>query len=203
MSITLALESAIAGGSISLLSGVDEIDFWIGTSDVSKAEDLLINIDALLCRNDLSPRDIDLIAVSAGPGSFTGIRIGIATALGLRSGLQVLMSNVSALEAIAALSQHENMIVAVPMGRNSVCTQHFTQRKAAGEPHTIDGSKFVEIVRQDIESKYVMHEKLYSAYLRFAHVTDFGSDVAKAVGLFAIKNPNLVTEPLFVSKSAR
>lgn len=200
MKITLAFESAVAGGSISLLRGLDELDFWIGSSDVSKAEDLLINSDALLSRNDLSRRDIRLVVVSAGPGSFTGIRIGVATALGLTKGLGVSMASVSALEAIAAATEDENIIVAVPMGRNSVCVQEFSQARATHEPHTVGMDRFVETVRQSLQKKYIVHEKLYTTDMRLGHVTNFGSNVAKAVGLFAVKNPGISVAPLFLSK---
>ena len=203
MSITLAFESAIAGGSISLLDGVVEIDHWIGASDVSKAEDLLINIDKLLSNNILSRRDIDLIAVSAGPGSFTGIRIGIATAMGLKNGLDVSMASVSALEALAATSSHKDAIIAVPMGRNSVCVQKFTEGKADQPPYTLDHEQFEQIVRENKQNQYIVHEKLYISDVELSHVTNFGLNVAFAVGLFAIKNPNLTTAPLFISKATQ
>jgi tRNA threonylcarbamoyl adenosine modification protein YeaZ len=203
MNITLAFESAIAGGSISLLNGVDEIDHWIGASDVSKAEDLLINIDALLRNNDLSRRDIDLIAVSAGPGSFTGIRIGMATALGLKNGLGVSMTSVSALEAMSATSSRKDAIIVVPMGRNSVCVQKFTEVKTDQPPKAIDCDRFIEMVHQDSQNTYIVHEKLFTSDVELSHVANFGSNVAFAVGLFAIKNPNLTTAPLFISKAAQ
>lgn len=203
MNITLALESAIAGGSISLLDGDDEIGHWVGTSDVSKAEDLLINIDTLLSKNNLLCHDIKLIAVSAGPGSFTGIRIGLATALGLKSGLGVSMTSVSALDSIAAISMVENIIAAVPMGRNSVCVQQFEHGKSVSEPRTIENNKLVGIIRRDTQNKYIVHEKLYTPELQIPHVINCGANVAKAVGGFAIKNPNSNIAPLFISKASQ
>ncbi len=202
MSITLALESAIAGGSISLLDGGDEIDNWIGSTDVSKAEDLLVNIDKLLINNRVSRLDVRRIAVSAGPGSFTGIRIGLATALGLKNGLGVAMTTVSALEAIAATATCENMIVAIPMGRNSVCLQQFIKVNG-GQPYTLENERFVELVRHDNQDKYIVHEKLYSAEIQLPKVSNFGSNVAKAVGSYAIDNPDINVEPLFISKAAQ
>ena len=94
--ITLAIESAIRGGSVSLIGDGVEIANWIGSADVSKAEDLLADIDLMLGANGLTIHDVGHVAVSAGPGSFTGIRIGIATALGLETGLGIPMSSISA-----------------------------------------------------------------------------------------------------------
>jgi len=115
--VTLAVESAICGGSISLIRAGSEIANWVGSANVSKAEDLLVNIDAMLTSTNIAASDIDLIAVSAGPGSFTGIRIGIATALGLKAGLGIEMSSESALKAMAFTQPDVGCIVAaLPVG---------------------------------------------------------------------------------------
>lgn len=200
MSITLALESAIAGGSVSLLDGNDEIARWIGASDVSKAEDLLLSIDALLSKNRLSSRDIGLIAVSAGPGSFTGIRIGLATAFGLKDGLGIGMRSVPALTAIAAAAANVAVSVAIPTGRNSVCLQQFAETSAC-PAYALDHERFVELVRRNDQNKYVVHERLYSSELQLPNIANFGSNVAKALGTYAINNPNVSVEPLFISKA--
>lgn len=56
---------------------------------------LLREIDALLVRLDAKPRDLGSLVCSAGPGSFTGIRIGLATCLGLAEGLDLPAAAVS------------------------------------------------------------------------------------------------------------
>lgn len=203
MTITLALESAIAGGSVSLLDGERELDHWIGRADVSRAEDLLLNIDALLGNHGLTAHDLDLLAVSAGPGSFTGIRIGIATALGLKSGLQVPTATVSALDAIAAASAGEKITVAVPLGRNFVCVQEFAYARAEGVPVAVDFERFIKMVEQNPNDRYVAHEKLCSDGFRPANVVNFGANVAKAVGSFAVSNPDAAARPMFISKAAK
>jgi len=62
---------------------------------------LLPLIDGLLSRLGLAAADIELIACSLGPGSFTGIRIGLATALGISAGTGVPVVGVSTLDALA------------------------------------------------------------------------------------------------------
>ena len=88
-SVVLAIESAICGGSISVLKNGHEMANWIGTSNVSKAEDLLVSIDEILVTADISRHDINHIAVSAGPGSFTGVRVGLSAVKGLAEGALV------------------------------------------------------------------------------------------------------------------
>lgn len=58
-------------------------------------------ISATLDEAGLSPRDIDVIAVGAGPGTFTGARVGVGTAKGFALGLGLDLHPVSTLEAIA------------------------------------------------------------------------------------------------------
>lgn len=69
---------------------------------VSRAVTLLEDIDALLRRASAHTADLDGLAVGIGPGSFTGIRIGLATARGLALGLDLRVAGVSTLDALAA-----------------------------------------------------------------------------------------------------
>lgn len=72
------------------------------TANMQTTEALLPAIELLLKNTATTMNDIDLIAVSAGPGSFTGVRIGVATAKGLALGRDIPCAPVSALEAMAA-----------------------------------------------------------------------------------------------------
>jgi tRNA threonylcarbamoyladenosine biosynthesis protein TsaB len=69
---------------------------------VSRASTLLADVDALLRQAGAHPRDIDALALGTGPGSFTGIRIGLAAARGLALALDVQAAGVSTLDALAA-----------------------------------------------------------------------------------------------------
>jgi tRNA threonylcarbamoyl adenosine modification protein YeaZ len=69
---------------------------------VSRASTLLGDVDALLRQAGAHPRDLDALAVGTGPGSFTGMRIGLAVARGLGLALGVPAAGVSTLDALAA-----------------------------------------------------------------------------------------------------
>jgi tRNA threonylcarbamoyladenosine biosynthesis protein TsaB len=69
---------------------------------VSRASTLLEDIDALLRQGGAHPSDLDALAVGIGPGSFTGVRVGLATARGLVVALGLQVAGVSTLVALAA-----------------------------------------------------------------------------------------------------
>jgi tRNA threonylcarbamoyladenosine biosynthesis protein TsaB len=68
----------------------------------SRAVTLLEDVDALLRQAGAQTRELEALAVGIGPGSFTGVRIGLSTARGLALALGVPVAGVSTLEALAA-----------------------------------------------------------------------------------------------------
>ena len=68
----------------------------------SRAVTLLEDVDALLRQAGKHTRDIDALAVGVGPGSFTGVRIGLSTARGLALALDIPVAGVSTLDALVA-----------------------------------------------------------------------------------------------------
>ena len=68
----------------------------------SRAVTLLEDVDALLRQGGAHPRDLDGLAIGIGPGSFTGVRIGLAVARGLALALDLPGAGVSTLAALAA-----------------------------------------------------------------------------------------------------
>ena len=80
--LLLALDTTTAAGSVALWrDGL--VEERAGDAARSHAERLPADLMALLGAHGLAPRDVERYAVAAGPGSFTGIRIGIATVQGL------------------------------------------------------------------------------------------------------------------------
>src|ERR687886_1601694 len=68
----------------------------------SRAVTLLEDVDALLRQGGVRADAIDALVVGIGPGSFTGVRVGLATARGLSLALGVTVAGVSTLDALAA-----------------------------------------------------------------------------------------------------
>ena len=95
--LTLAFDTATAVATSALVDG-DEV---LGER-VSRAQTLLEDVDALLRQAGSHPTDLDRLAVGIGPGSFTGVRIGLAVARGLALSLELPGVGVSTLAALAA-----------------------------------------------------------------------------------------------------
>ncbi len=93
----MAFDTATAVATSALVDG-DEV---LGER-VSRAQTLLEDVDALLRQAGAHPSDLDRLAVGLGPGSFTGVRIGLAAARGLGLSLDLPGSGVSTLAALAA-----------------------------------------------------------------------------------------------------
>lgn len=117
----LALETGIGGGSISLYRETSELAFIAGDKSVSRSEDIIFNIRSVLLQAELTLAEIDTLAISRGPGSFTGLRIGLATALGLMRSLEIPCVGVPLIDAIVAAHKSElPLTVVLPMGKYEV-----------------------------------------------------------------------------------
>ena len=81
--LILALDTTSAGGSVALARDGQLIDESVGDSRLTHGQRLPGELQSLLERHDLTTDAIDRYAVAAGPGSFTGLRVGIATMQGL------------------------------------------------------------------------------------------------------------------------
>lgn len=92
--------SAISAGCALLDNGKIIAEEFLNTSH-THSETLLPMISSMLKSAGAALRDVEKIAVSAGPGSFTGLRIGISTAKGLADAAHLPCVSVSTLEAIA------------------------------------------------------------------------------------------------------
>jgi tRNA threonylcarbamoyladenosine biosynthesis protein TsaB len=92
---------------------------------------LVPQISALLTKHNLAKSDIDAFAVASGPGSFTGLRVGLAAIKALAEILQKPIAAVSVLEAIACAGGREgNVLAALDAGRGEIYCGEYEIRDA-------------------------------------------------------------------------
>ncbi|MFH0794629.1 MAG: tRNA (adenosine(37)-N6)-threonylcarbamoyltransferase complex dimerization subunit type 1 TsaB, partial [bacterium] len=100
----LAIEAATFCGSIALMEDGEMRALWNQDSLSSYSELLLPAVKEILAKVGWTPADLDGIAVSRGPGSFTALRIGMSVAKTLAYGTGKPLVGVSTLEALALRS---------------------------------------------------------------------------------------------------
>ena len=99
--LTLAFESSAKAASVALLRDGSLISQYSQCSGLTHSRTLLPMAEDLLKNAELTLSDIDLFAVAHGPGSFTGIRIGVSTVKGLSWACDKPCVGVSTLESMA------------------------------------------------------------------------------------------------------
>ena len=98
----LALETSTLAGGVALVDGERLVAEYVLDVSVTHSERLMAAVDRVLADARWAPRDVEGLAVSIGPGSFTGLRIGVSTAKGLAWALGVPIAAVPTLDAMAA-----------------------------------------------------------------------------------------------------
>ncbi len=110
----LAIDTSTNILSIALQSDSGYEERLVDISSFSHSEDLLPEIESLLSRVSLDISALNLIVVAKGPGSFTGLRIGMASAKGIASALSIPVVSIPTLDAIAEeVSFYQGYVIAV------------------------------------------------------------------------------------------
>ncbi|MEO0999343.1 MAG: tRNA (adenosine(37)-N6)-threonylcarbamoyltransferase complex dimerization subunit type 1 TsaB, partial [Pseudomonadota bacterium] len=119
----LALDTSGPFCAAALVSGA-EVLARVEPMATGQAERLAPLVAGLLAEAGLSPRDLSLIAASTGPGSFTGVRIGVAFARGLALAARCPATGVTRLAALAEGARRPTL-VCLGAGRGHIACQLF------------------------------------------------------------------------------
>lgn len=193
----LALECAVGGGSVALIGAGHTSAVSKGTHECSRAETIISVIARLLDDVSLTLPDLDMIAVSTGPGSYSGIRIGLSTSMGLGDALSIPCVGVSVLDAMVGSAEIDGrLIAAVPVGRNDVAFRPYEIRKdgvrtALGDSEMLSITVFVERMKALSGFAILAQKDLFvslTGHLALAALIDAGTGLAESVGRFASLN---------------
>lgn len=108
--ISLFLDTCNSNITIGLLEDTKVINSVSFTNDNKLSETLLPSIDKILKESNLTIKDLNKIFISIGPGSFTGIRIGVTVAKTIAWGFKLDIIPVSSLEVMASIDTNKRYI---------------------------------------------------------------------------------------------
>ena len=116
----LAFETSAKAGSVALLENGTLLAENYCNTGLTHSQTLMVMAEDLLKSCDLTVKNVDAVAVAAGPGSFTGVRIGVAAAKGLAWGGDLPCYGVSTLESMAlSLGAYDGYVLPVMDARRS------------------------------------------------------------------------------------
>lgn len=207
----LAIETATTACAVGLRTDDGFEVGWVVDEDRRHTEVLAASISRLLREARLRARDLDRVVVDRGPGLFTGLRVGLATALGLSEGTGCPLVGVTSLELLARAS-HESgtrgtLVCAVDGRRGEVFVQTFALDGAVtpvDEPTVARANDVaVEWAGRDEPVTFTGDgvERYLGDFAAVARgVVDHQSvpSVAAALSLGAIRTPVARVEPLYL-----
>src|SRR5688572_10883581 len=120
--LLIAIDTSHSSGSFTLAEGRSQSLHVLETAQVAGgtfSAQLIPTIASALQANDREPQQLSGICVSVGPGSFTGLRIGLAAVKGLAEVFAKPIAAVSMLEALAVLSPATGKVLTVMDARRS------------------------------------------------------------------------------------
>jgi tRNA threonylcarbamoyladenosine biosynthesis protein TsaB len=212
----LSIDTSTSRGSVALLDDrIVVAEFRLRSLETHSAR-LLSSIDFLLQSANWKLGDLELIVAGIGPGSFTGIRIGVSSALGLAQTLAIPFAGVSGLDALAHVPQGLEGKIGVAMdaqrgqiyyaayrayrgrasrlGKPLLLTPEDLRRKLAGDRQAVVGDGAVRYAK-DLKLRKI-------AWPRLIEVDLF---LAGALGRLALarrrtwrSGENLCSEPLYI-----
>ena len=102
MAYILNIETSTTNCSVAIFNDSNLIEFAEeNTEDYSHSKSLHVFIDSILKKSKISPKDLSAISVSKGPGSYTGLRIGVASAKGLCFALDIPLISIETLKILS------------------------------------------------------------------------------------------------------
>lgn len=216
--LVLAIDTATKIGSVALyddkIGVIGEINLYV---KVNHSNVIMDAVDSLFKLSGLNIKDVDRIAVTIGPGSFTGIRIGTAIAKGLAYSLKKPIVGVNELDVLAHMGENREDII-VPLIDARKERVYFSEYRYVDsillrEEEYKDGE--LRDVLEDLKGKKVtfigdgaiVNEKLINEILEKDYTIFSKANSIPRAGIAAqislhLPEDNLYTlEPLYVNKS--
>lgn len=115
----LAIDTSSKICSVAILENDEVIDELNLDDGKTHSENLMPLVDEILNKNNIDIKQIEMLACCVGPGSFTGIRIGVASIKPIAEVLDIKIASVTSLETLARNVENEEKIVSLIDARNN------------------------------------------------------------------------------------
>lgn len=175
--VVLAIDAAGLAASVAV--GVGDAIAYAERSEKMhvQAESMLPMVDRALNRVGLTPAALDLVAVTVGPGSFTGIRVGLAAARGIARATGALLIGVTSFDAVAVTHANRGcfLLVALESRRADLFVQLFDpQCDPIGEPAAIMPAELGDVLDARIGAAplLIAGDATQRAAVRLSHRAD-------------------------------
>jgi len=147
----LALETSTTSATVALLRDGETVQLKNPDNKARTAAALTPAIATLLEENQLTPADVGLVAVSKGPGSFTGLRIGITTAriFAYSAGAELVAVDTIDVLAAQAAQPDKPLRVIIDAQRGQVFDVPFSASGQRGKPQTVDVQTWLDSLSQE------------------------------------------------------
>jgi tRNA threonylcarbamoyladenosine biosynthesis protein TsaB len=155
-------------------------------------------VKTVLSKAGVLQKDLDAIAVSVGPGSYSGIRIGMATAAGLARALSIPCLGVSALDAISLSATIEGKFVAAAgVGKRHIGSSSFdltTKGRSSLSEYAMQTDEEFGLLLRSLGDASILCDQSVTSRVRtvaphHVAVSESQNTVAELVGMFAFGHP--------------
>lgn len=166
----LAIETTGAEASVAVINDKGEVFMETSDQKMNHLQNLMPMVDILLMKRGMSIDDVDYIAVSEGPGSFTGIRIGVSSARALAQALDLKTISVPTLQSfLYNASDYQGIICPIFDARRS--------QVYGGAYRWAGDGRFIEVVPGAAYDLHEMLELLAAAVQKNQEITFFGDGI--------------------------
>lgn len=190
----LAIDTSSSICSVAILEDDKLIDKNELNDGKTHSENLMPLLDELLKRNSIDIKNIDLISCCVGPGSFTGIRIGVASIKPIAEVLNIKIASVMSLEALARNVEGKETIVSLIDARNNqVYCGIFDKEYNKKEEYLADDINEIIAVLKKYENitfvgnGTVLHKELLMQNLRNVEFSGNNEQSAENIGKMGYK----------------
>lgn len=193
----LGIESSGSTASVALIEDDQLIAEYTMCNTMKHSKTLMPMLEDMFNRLEIDINTIDLVSVSEGPGSFTGLRIGSATAKGIAHGLNLKIASVKTFEVIASQIQIPEAKVGVIVFARAreVYYATYTIKFEDGYFYPVEDHAIVALELEELlEQLKAVDQPFYIV----------GDGITKFKAEFVNINPNiLIPAPIFCSNSAK